>query len=387
MTLDGNKANNTAGSGIAVYGQDIKVKNMSIKNFATYGIRTEWADSGDPSGGMEGFFENIIIDKSGEHGWRFAGPHDSVVSNVIIVSSSQKTAGTYDGLFLERGNARWSGIHVWTSASDLRSRYALNIARESEGNEFSLSHFEGANTNVIIDGNNNTIDSSCKVYYPWAGSNIVLNGSNERIECFIGEEYKGIGLPLATGITFGGTYGGVAGSVIDVVANGQEAGAVYSGTSSGYNTVRVRGYSPAATTVGYGGTPAATDMVDLVISGGNLSVLKKDLIYPRILVGSVSATGSTQDDAAVMDTTVGVRNITGGASGSGVKLPNATEAGTGFRLIVSNTTGVTIKVYPTIGGSILGLGVDNPLSLTGLQSAEFIVNDGPAGTWLVLKGA
>ncbi|MCV5951131.1 hypothetical protein OFN94_40630, partial [Escherichia coli] len=79
----------------------------------------------------------------------------------------------------------------------------------------------------------------------WAGSNIVLLGSNPRISCYIGEEYKGIGLPLATGITFGGGYGGVSGAVIDVIANGQNQNAMYFGESAGYNSVRIRGYSTA----------------------------------------------------------------------------------------------------------------------------------------------
>jgi hypothetical protein len=34
-----------------------------------------------------------------------------------------------------------------------------------------------------------------------------------------------------------------------------------------------------------------------------------------------------------------------------------------------------------------GQGVDNPIILAGLKAAEFVVNDGSAGTWLVMKGA
>ncbi|EBS2632562.1 hypothetical protein DRX00_12420 [Salmonella enterica subsp. enterica serovar Gatuni] len=387
LTLDGDKINSPGASGIGIYGWNTCLKGVKIINFAGNGLRTEWADSGNASGGMEGTFSDLIIDKSGEHGWQFAGPHDSVVKNVIIISSSQKTSGAYDGLYLERGNARWSGVHVWTSADDNRSRYAVHIAREAQGNEFSLSHFEGANKNVLIDGNNTTLDSTCKVYYPWNQDNVIVNGSNVRLECYIGEEYKGIGLPLATGVTFGGTYGGPSGCIVDCIVNGCEAGAFYFGASSGYNKVRVIGYSQSTTTIGFGGSPAPTDTVDIEISGGKRTVFKQQMVLPNISIGEIAATGSSQTDAAAVDYTFNIRQITSGASGAGIKLPNTAQAGTGFKLTVVNTTGVEIKVYPNDGNNILGLGLNNPLALSGLQAAEFIVKDGSLGTWLCLKGA
>lgn len=55
---------------------------------------------------MEGSFSKIVIDKTGEDGWRFAGPHDSVANDVIIISSGQKAASTYTGFWVEKGNAR-----------------------------------------------------------------------------------------------------------------------------------------------------------------------------------------------------------------------------------------------------------------------------------------
>lgn len=297
LTIDADKVNSPSGSGIAIYGPRTRIDKVNIINAGKNGLRTEWAGSGNPDGGMEGSFSKIVIDKSGEDGWRFAGPHDSVVDDVIIISSGQKTASTYSGLWIEKGNARWSGIHCWTSASDLRSKYALKVSRPAEGNEFNTSHFEGADTNVFVEANNFTLSESCKVYYPWAGSNIVLLGSNPRISCYIGEEYKGIGLPLATGITFGGGYGGVSGAVIDVIANGQNQNAMYFGESAGYNSVRIRGYSTATTPTAIGGTPNDNDDIDITISGGYSQVIRKVVKASNIPVATITATGGGQSGA------------------------------------------------------------------------------------------
>lgn len=387
LTIDGNKASNSDGSGVAIYGFNPRLSNVKIINCGKNGLRTEWADSGNASGGMEGTFENISIDKSGEDGWRFAGPHDSVCNNVIIISSGQKSAGAYNGLWIERGNARWSGVHVWTNADDLRSKYALRIDRAAEGNEFSLSHFEGANTNVDIHANNTTIDETCKVYYPWNGNNIVLHGSNARIKCYIGEEYKSIGLPLAIGISFAGTYGGVSGSEIDVIANGLEAGSFYFGSSAGYNTVKARGYSASPSTIGFGGTPAATDMIDIVISGGNLSICKKDVSATRYPVALMSAVGTTQSDATQITKNVAYALVNSVSAGGGCKLPNATEVGDGYVVTVFNATATASKLYPASGGDILGAGVDNPLTIDPLKSCQFVVVNAADGKWASFKGA
>lgn len=387
LTIDGDKANSPNGSAIAIYGPRTRIDKVNIINAGKNGLRTEWADSGNADGGMEGSFSKIVIDKSGEHGWRFAGPHDSVVSDVIIISSGQKTAATYNNLWVEKGNARWSQIHTWTSANDLRAKYSLHIGRAAEGNEFSLSHFEGANTNVYVEGNNNVIDDSCRVYYPWNGINILLAGSSCIIESKLGEEYKGIGLPLAKGIAMDGTYGGPSNCHINVMANGQDAGAIDMAGSGGGNLIRVRGYNGNASAVAYLGSPTATDTVDLVITGPNLTWFKNDIAITRHPVAGVAATGTTQASATQLSNSAVTVNITSGGAGGGVRLPSATTLKNGAKITVANTTGVTINVYPSSGHNILGQGVDQPLALAGLKSAEFTVINGDGGLWVVLKGA
>ncbi|MGA6783745.1 phage tailspike protein [Escherichia coli] len=387
LTIDADKANSPNGSAIAIYGPRTRIDKVNIINAGKNGLRTEWADSGNADGGMEGSFSKIVIDKSGEDGWRFAGPHDSVVSDVIIISSGQKAASTYTGLWLEKGNARWSGIHCWTSADDRRSKYALKVSRPAEGNEFNTSHFEGADTNVLVEANNFTLSESCKVYYPWAGANIVLQGSNPRITCYIGEEYKGIGLPLATGITFGGGFGGVSGAVIDVIANGQNQNAIYFGDSAGFNSVRIRGYTAATTPTAFGGTPHSTDDLDIVISGGYSQVVRKVVKASNIPVVEITATGGGQGGAAGYGTTAGCVVINGGGVGTGVKLPSTTDTMTGYTVQIANVLPNAVAIYPSIGQQILGLGINNPYSIPALSSAIFTVTKDTSGNWIMMKGA
>ncbi|WP_370609699.1 phage tailspike protein [Citrobacter portucalensis] len=389
LTIDADKVNSPNGSAIAIYGPRTRIDKVNIINSGKNGLRTEWADSGNADGGMEGSFSKIVIDKSGEDGCRFAGPHDSVVSDVIIINSGQKTASTYAGLLIEKGNARWSGIHCWTSADDLRSKYALKVSRPAEGNEFNTSHFEGADTNVFVEANNFTLSESCKVYYPWAGSNIVLLGSNPRISCYIGEEHKGIGLPLATGITFGGGFGGVSGAVIDVIANGQDQNAVYFGDSAGYNSVKVRGYTAATTPTAFGGTPNSTDDIDITIAGGYSQVVRKSVKASNLPIATITSSGGGQSGAAAYGVTAGcvVVNTTGTGTGTRTRLPSTTDVGTGYSVQIANISANEISIYPSVGQQILGLGINNPYSMAALSSAIFTVSDSLSGNWVIIKGA
>ncbi|MBI1121883.1 hypothetical protein HCI73_12255 [Escherichia coli] len=387
LTIDADKVNSPNGSAIAIYGPRTRIDKVNIINSGKNGMRTEWADSGNADGGMEGSFSKILIDKTGEDGWRFAGPHDSVVSDVIIISSGQKTASTYSGLWLEKGNARWSGIHCWTSADDLRSKYALKVSRPAEGNEFNTSHFEGADTNVFVEANNFTLSESCKVYYPWAGANIVLLGSNPRISCYIGEEYKGIGLPLATGITFGGGFGGVSGAVIDVIANGQDQNAVYFGESAGYNKVVVRGFSAATTPTAFGGTPNSTDDIDITISGGYSQIVRQSVKASNLPVVTITPTGGGQSGAASYGVTAGCVVAYSTGSGTGVRLPSTTDVGTGYSVQIANISSNAISIYPSVGQQILGLGFNNPYNIQPLSSAIFTVVRHSVGDWVLFKGA
>lgn len=384
---------NTSGTGITIYGKETSFESIRVTGFPDNNIHTNWTATDTGISGMEGFFDDIIAEKSGMHNWLFEGPHDSNCSRIILIDASQKTEATYDGLSCRgvSGNARWTGVHAWTNYGNKRMRCALYCDRNAGGNEFELSHFEGAQlANVYILANNVTIGESCKVYYPWGGVNIRIAGSACRLYPTIMEEYKGIGLPLAKGIVFAGDYGGPSGCDINCMMLGQDAGSIDFGTSGGYNKIVVRGYNSSVGAVGYVGQPGATDEVDFLISGTNLSIVKKDQRMVNSPVFEATTAGSTQATAngiSPISSTVYITTSPGALSG--ILIQNATAVGSGFEVTICNvnSSGHTIKVYPQPGHQFLGIGVDNPIQLAFGKAAQFRVVDANAGKWVILQGA
>jgi hypothetical protein len=249
-----------------------------------------------------------------------------------------------------------------------------------------MSHFEGGATNVRIIGNNNIFDDSCRYYYPWDGVNVALSGHGNIVRGFCGEEYTGIGLPRARGVVFSGDAGGATGNTVDVTGGGCGGGFIDFGGSAGANRVRARGYSPLVTDIGFAAIPHSADEVDLFVIGGVNSSIRKLFGYYNKNLSVASGLGSTQSDANQLGLNIPIFNLNSGAAGSGVKLPNATEARNGAEVIITNTTANTYKVYPSSGGNIAGLGLNNPFSLAGLKTARFIVIDATAGQWAVMVG-
>ena len=294
-----------------------------------------------------------------------------------------KADRTYDNLWLEKGNARWSKFHSYSTADILpnRVRTSLFIDIGGSGNEFSESHFEGGATNVRILGNNNIFDDSCRAYYPWDGINFNVAGNGNIIRSYCGEEYRGIGLPAARGVVFAGDLGGPSGNYIDIKAVGCGGGAIDFGGSSGANVVTARGYNTLETDVGFAGNPKGSDEVDIKIVGGGKTMIRQKFGYYNTLVTTIEASGTVQDDATPMPENVQIFNLNSGVGGSGIRLPNATAVRNGAEITIFNTTGSVFRIYPANGGNIAGLGVNNPANLTSLKSVKFVVIDGSTGQW------
>lgn len=402
LTLDGNRnragnlSGNTSGVPLKLYGRTNVFEHISIKFAAGTGLRTEWGVGGTLKEGLEGRFRSISIGYSGEHGWRFAGAHDSHCDDIVVHTSGQKATNTYKNLWIEKGNARWSKVHSYSlfytdegfPAEAARQTHALYIegGGGADGNEFTQSHFEGGNINIYNGANGTIIDSTCRAYYPWTGGvNIVNDGSTCIIKAWLGEEFKGIGLPLAKGIIFGGTYGGVSNCTIELNGGGMEAGWVDFGGSNGSNSIVVRGYNSTVGNVAYLGTPNATDDVDIYVSGSNLGVLKSEAFQTRNTVAKITAAGTAQGDAQPID--ISIRTVAvSGAANTGVRLVNSATAKNGHKVQITEISGNTKKIYPNSGGNFLGYGVNGAVTLLGNKTAEFTVIDGDAGEWVVLLG-
>lgn len=387
----GNSSGITTGTCLKYYGRTNKFKNLLIYHSADDGMRTEWGAGVDLAEGLEGRFSSITIGYSGGNGWRFGGPHDSHCDDIIIHTSGQKATNTYKNLFVEKGNARWSRIHAYSlfytdqGAPSQASRvsHAMYIAGggAADGNEFIESHFEGGMVNVYNGANGTIIDGSCRIYYPWNGVNIINDGSSCVIKAWLGEEYKGIGLPLAKGIRFDGTYGGSTNCDIELIGSGMEGGWVDWGGIGGHNRVVVRGYNPSG--VAQVGTPHSLNDVDVYVHGQSLEVIRQEMFQTRNSVAKITATGTSQSDAASIDKSVRTVGVFGGGTGAGLKLPNSSIVGNGHKIQVTDVTGASKKVYPNPGGNIMGFGLNSPATVPALGTVHLTVVDADAGEWLL----
>jgi hypothetical protein len=354
-------------------------------------MRTEWGDGANLAEGLEGEFRSILVGYSGEHGWRYGGPHDSHCDDIIVHTSGQKSANTYKNLFIEKGNARWSKLHSYSlfytdqgaPHQALRASHSLFISGGgvAEGNEFVESHIEGGMINFYNGANGTIMDESCRIYYPWNGINIVQDGSNCKIKAWLGEEFKGIGLPSAKGIVFGGTYGGSTNCHIELMGSGMESGWVDWGGIGGHNRIVVRGYNPAG--IAQVGTPPPTNDVDMYVQGPYLDVIRQESFQTRNSVAKIIATGSSQSDAASIDKSIRTVAVSGGGAGSGLRLPNTAILGDGHKIQVTDITGTSKKLYPNPGGNILGLGLNAPATIPALGTINLTVVDAVLGEWLL----
>lgn len=270
IEIDGNSANNRTGSGLWIYGYKPFVDRLFIGNVADHGWRTEWG-TGGPKFGMEGVISSVHIDTCGKHGFWFGGPHDSVVTSVFVIDASQAGHDRWSGFELDRiVGSRFVACHAWTRAGSVRPRYALND--NAGACEFIGCHFEGAySANVYAQGQGSTFDA-CRIFAAAGGRNAVIRSTEIVMKARIGHPLEGA--PPCAGVVLGETgKDWVAACDIDVYVTGQALGAVDFTHSSGYNSVRVRGFQDAG--VPYAGKPKPTDEVDLVCSGPRGAVFRQ----------------------------------------------------------------------------------------------------------------
>jgi hypothetical protein len=121
MTLDGNKANNTSGNGIQVYGFNMVFEHLRVHDFAQTGITTGWAATGNCTmwtDFMESRFYDIKSHDNGVDGWDFYGPHDSVMDAVETYQNA--ATGFYEG---RNGAGTFKNLHSYGPIQLVAARF------------------------------------------------------------------------------------------------------------------------------------------------------------------------------------------------------------------------------------------------------------------------
>lgn len=267
------KAAMDASRGLAIYGYGFIIQGVTIRRAAGTGLYTEWSDSStvaDPlMDWMESFVSDLRINSCGGEGYAFNGPHDSVMSRIIIAFCSLSSAFGLDGFHLI-GNgysSLFSQCHVFGNH--------LN-AWHTEGNFFLNDCVGEGATNQLFCEADDAVIVGGTFFSGGAGSSgagIVIGTSG----------YQPPNVSLCdvriTGFTTGGT-------ALDLT---------YAGANFQARNVRIKQASGTAVT----GTIPADAAIDIMVSGGatqsSLSQFRGQLISatetsPSAAAGSSAGT-------------------------------------------------------------------------------------------------
>jgi hypothetical protein len=269
LCLDGNRAKNSSGSCLTVFGFRYAIDEVKIVQAPEHGMYTDGgAYAGDS---MEARFTNLLLDTGGKHGWKAVGPHDSFAENISIIDFAQAADNTYNGLSIEGTmNGRFINIHPWHRASAV-NRMAFALRDTTGSNQFVACHLEGAHVCASFEGTKSQTDA-CEFYACWGQYVLVVRGTENRISGLVDgtDLFAGKNRPQAKhGVTLGFGSDYCANNDVSAKVRMAYGGAIDFSNSQGNNDVRVSGYvdNAIAPSYGYVGTPKTSDTGRIKIVG------------------------------------------------------------------------------------------------------------------------
>ncbi len=129
FSVDGNRAHNSAGAGIRVYGRDFVLRDLRVYSCAGDGVHTEWADISSLPGvndAMESYAVDVKSHDNGGYGFNVQGPHDGFWQECVAYHND----GGYG--FRIHGNAHGSlfrSCHSW-------GRHRVAVSIEQNGSQW-----------------------------------------------------------------------------------------------------------------------------------------------------------------------------------------------------------------------------------------------------------
>ena len=232
LTLDGNKANNTSGWPLRVFGAAYRIDNFEVQNGASGGVWSEWGTGGTD---MEAFWSNFRIHDCNGWGLDWRGPHDSpfTTGKVFKNGNGIRTLGNAT-------SEPFTSVHTWGT------EHAIGWWFKAPAYCVGC-HAEGAtDANVILDCNNGS----------WLGGQVYGTDTGVEVGFEFGREatarywdirtrmhkFSTTGTPLA--------FVSNAGNQIDVLYDPFPSvpAAIYTGTPSTYEDINIR--CPANPTLG-----------------------------------------------------------------------------------------------------------------------------------------
>lgn len=342
LTLDGNKANQTAGPSfpLHLYGYGFTLDNVRIRNGYSGGYLTDWNGGASSPGNdsMEAHINGLKSHDNNGIGFFLAGPHDS---NIVNLESYNNTShGVMLGV--HSNGATFTNSHSWGNG---------------QGATFTAWLFEATATcvNCVAEGATST--------------QVVL---------------------LANNINFHGDFFGVTGAPSTGIQFGQQAGLTpfdqSSYQSAGLTTART---SSGATIIGFANNLVGANGVFYFANDGGKNLI--DVTY----FGSSGSlwSGTIASNSKIEGSYNGFTNAPGGLLMLAHNSALAYEAATNLQAPASGGTitiaSVTNRVAPAgaITGVILTAGILSGQVVTIINESAFSITFAAAATSHVADGA
>jgi hypothetical protein len=273
ISIDGNKANNSSGRGITIYGRRFWLSNVLVEYMAEDGVYTEWSSTApafdnDPTDAfMESFIDGLNVQYCAGHGLYFNGPHDSLLSRCIIAINNHNHVGTNAGVRIgpNAGGTFLNTVHSWGDDQ----HYAFQIEADTT-----------TCLNCYADGAYDTLVRVMANRFNWQGGR-AFSGF-----LFTGTATGGSNTTIGLGAAAGGTYNlytpYTATYVVILAGTGSGQGRLITNYNSGTFTATVAawGVNPDATSV-YGIVPVYRTVLKGFDLGPTFSVFNQ-IIKTRV---------------------------------------------------------------------------------------------------------
>jgi hypothetical protein len=270
LIIDGNRTKNTSapvneGHGIAVYGSNFVIEEITIKNTRRRGLHTEYANTQYGVSPFNGNVSHITTDTTGEEAW-WNKVSDTHSSGINVRSAGVNANNTYDGISLQlSGGIRGTNINIWTGGGNPnRPRYGLHLDG-ALATTITGMHIETASTaNLRIFADNCILKGIVSYNIPGEASAIVA-GYNNILEI---NSTPGTGFnDLCKGLILGEAANPAGNNQISMFSNGHEGGVVDFTYSGGNNRVQIVGGQTAGSVLL--GTPQTSDRLysDIAFAG------------------------------------------------------------------------------------------------------------------------
>lgn len=347
FSIDGNKANNSSGRGLACYWYKNYLEHVTISNCKTYGIYEGWGSFGTPAPlqDMSSTYVDVTVNScDGTDQWYHSGPHDSKFV-ACIVCQGIGFANIYTGPY--GSGAMFVNCHSWSELGVRQPTWS--VAFEGVGCMWNNSTAEGGSTGQILIRAASTMITG--------GAQYCVDSARAQIGIQIGDSGSG--------------FSNITGYDIKTITINFSVATVAFNSDGGLGRIEITGYNTAASTL-YTGTPSADTVIDIHVTGFGGTLSQRP--FPNVIgIGpAVSFGGADYMLNAIGDTTrqaAGFAHFFNSAFGGQIGILKSRAARPGSHAIVQN-------------GDVLGQFVflgDNGVDYESAAAAIVINVDGTPG--------